>query len=454
MSISSIVQEQRRFFDAGSTRSYNFRKTALLSLRKSILANGALIEDALKKDLGKAATEIYMTETGMVLEEISFHLKHLKHWMKDKTVPTPLSQFHGKSIISPEPHGVALIMSPWNYPLQLCLAPVVGAISGGNCVVVKPSAYAANTSHAIAKILGDAFNPEHIAVIEGGRSENSALLDEKFDYIFFTGSVSVGKIVMAAASKNLTPVTLELGGKSPCIIDETANIKLAARRAAFGKVLNGGQTCVAPDYLFVHKSVKSAFIDAFKAALDEFFPNGDLTEMPSIINDKHFERVSGLMKGEKVVCGGRTDPTKRLIEATLLDDVSPDAPVMQEEIFGPVFPIMPFSDISKCIDYIKKNPKPLALYLFTNSKKTEQQVLNNCSFGGGCINDTIIHLASSQLSFGGVGDSGMGEYHGKASFDTFSHKRSIIKKFNWIDLPMRYHPYSKIKLNLIRMFLK
>ena len=269
-----------------------------------------------------------------------------------------------------------MIMSPWNYPLQLCLTPVVGAISGGNCAVVKPSAYAAATSRAIAKILGDIFDPEYIAVIEGGRKENSALLDEAFDYIFFTGSVSVGKVVMTAAAKNLTPVTLELGGKSPCIVDGSADIKLAAKRIAFGKVLNGAQTCVAPDYVFIHQSVKAQFIEAFKNALDEFFPNGDLTNMPPIINDKHFERVCGLMKNEKIVCGGNVDSQKRLIETTLLDDVSPDAPVMQEEIFGPLLPMMTFSDLTTCTNYISSHPKPLALYLFTRSKKSEAQVLN------------------------------------------------------------------------------
>ncbi|MEX1307807.1 MAG: aldehyde dehydrogenase [Eubacteriales bacterium] len=454
MSISSIVEKQRQFFATGATRSYAYRKSALLRLKTALIQNEDLLCDAMMTDLGKAPMEVYMTETGMVLEEISYHLKHLKRWMKDKTVSTPLAQFHSKSFISHEPYGVTLVMSPWNYPLQLCLAPLVGAISGGNCAVVKPSAYTAATSRAIAKILGDIYDPEYIAVIEGGRKENSALLDEAFDYIFFTGSVAVGKVVMAAASKNLTPVTLELGGKSPCIVDETANVKLAAKRIAFGKVLNGAQTCVAPDYLFVHQSVKQAFVNAFKAALLEFFPNGDLTEMPTSINDKHFDRVCGLMKNETILCGGKTDSKKRLIETTLLDDVSPDAPVMQEEIFGPLLPIMVYTDIAECIDYIRKNPKPLALYLFTQSKAIEKRVLDTCSFGGGCINDTLIHLATSQMGFGGVGNSGMGSYHGKASFDTFTHKRSIVKKYNWIDLPMRYHPYSKSKDRMIRMFLK
>ena len=454
MSITSIVEKQRAFFVSGATRSYDFRRSALLRLKAALIENETLLCDAMMQDLGKSPMEVYMSETGMVLEEISYHLKHLKKWMKDKAVPTPLAQFHSKSFISPEPYGVTLIMSPWNYPLQLCLAPLVGAISGGNCAVVKPSAYAAATSRAIAKILGDIFDPEYIAVIEGGRKENSALLDETFDYIFFTGSVAVGKVVMTAAAKNLTPVTLELGGKSPCIVDETADVKLAAKRIAFGKVLNGGQTCVAPDYLFIHHSVKATFVEAFQAALDDFFPGGDLSEMPTIINDKHFERVYGLMKDEKTLCGGNTDSKKRLIETTLLDDIRPDSPVMQEEIFGPVLPMMIYTDIGECIDYIRSHPKPLALYLFTRSKATENQILSTCSFGGGCINDTLIHLATSEMGFGGVGHSGMGSYHGKESFDAFTHQRSIVKKSNWIDLPMRYHPYTKSKMDMIRMFLK
>lgn len=395
-----------------------------------------------------------MTETGMVLDEIRYHLKHLDSWLKQKTVRTPLAQFHAKSFVVPEPHGVTLIMSPWNYPIQLCLSPLVGAISGGNCAVVKPSAYTPNTSHALAKILGETFEPRYITVIEGGREENSALLAEKFDYIFFTGSVAVGKVVMAAASKYLTPVTLELGGKSPVIVDETANIKLAARRIAFGKVLNAGQTCVAPDYLLIQESVRDAFIQVYQRALHEFFPDGDMSAMPVIVSEKHYQRVTGLMKGLKVAVGGKTDAARRFVEPTLLIDVTPEDPIMGEEIFGPLLPVITYQKIDECVDFIRSRPKPLALYLFTASKAVEKKIFDTCSFGGGCVNDTIIHLATPYMSFGGVGDSGMGSYHGKKSFETFSHQRSIVKKYTWLDLNLRYQPYTETKMKWIRKFLK
>ena len=301
MNIESFVARQRDYFESGATRPVSFRMEALRKLQKALRDNESLISAAMKSDLNKSSFESYMTETGMVLDEIRFHLKHLPRWTKTKTVRTPLAQFHAKSFVAPEPYGVALIMSPWNYPIQLCLGPVVGAISGGNCAVIKPSAYAPATSSALAKMIGETFPPEYLIVIEGGREQNYALLQEVFDYIFFTGSVAVGKTVMEAASKNLTPVTLELGGKSPVIIDETANLKIAARRLAFGKVLNAGQTCVAPDYLFVHKTVKDKFLQEFSKALKEFFPDGDMSDMPVIISDKHFQRVTRLLKGEKAV---------------------------------------------------------------------------------------------------------------------------------------------------------
>lgn len=454
MNIASIVARQRSFFESGATRSLAFRMDALKKLQKAIRENEPLINAAMKADLNKSPFETYMTETGMVLDELHFHLKHLPRWVKSKTVKTPLTQFHAKSFLSPEPYGVVLVMSPWNYPVQLCLEPVVGAISAGNCTVIKPSAYAGATSRAIAKIIRDTFPPEYIAVVEGGREENQALLEEAFDYIFFTGSVEVGKTVMAAAAKHLTPVTLELGGKSPAIVDETANIPLAAKRIAFGKVLNAGQTCVEPDYLMIHESVKDRFLEEFKKALEGFFPNGDYSEMPVIISEKHFVRVTGLIQGERVVIGGGSDPKRRFVEPTVLVDITPDSPVMQEEIFGPILPVMTYRDLDACISFIRSRPKPLAFYLFTQSGAVEKKVLDTCSFGGGCINDTIIHLANPRLGFGGVGDSGMGSYHGKLSFETFTHYRSIVKKSNWIDLPMRYHPYKEQNLNMIRMLMK
>lgn len=454
MNTKSLVALQRKYFESGATRSLEFRMTALKKLQRAIINNEAFIEAAMKLDLNKTPFETYMTETGLVLEEIRYHMKHLPKWIKNKRVKTPLVQFHAKSFVAPEPYGVTLIMSPWNYPLQLCLVPLIGAISGGNCVVIKPSAYAPETSKVVKKIISETFPSEYIAVVEGGREQNHTLLEETFDYIFFTGSVEVGKVVMAAASKNLTPVTLELGGKSPVIVDETANIKLAAKRIAFGKVLNAGQTCVEPDYLFIHKSVRDKFIQEFTKALNEFFPDGDLSEMPTIINDKHFQRITQLIKGEKAIIGGGFDESRRFIEPTVLVDIKPDSPIMQEEIFGPILPLMTYTDLNDCIRFIRGNPKPLAFYLFTSSKAVEQKILNSCSFGGGCINDTIIHIANSRMGFGGVGYSGMGSYHGKLSFDTFSHYRSIVKKYTWIDLPVRYHPYKDSNFRLLRKLMK
>lgn len=454
MNIDSLVARQRAYFESGATRPLSFRMESLRKLQKALQNNENLISEAMKSDLNKSPFEAYMTETGMVLEEIRYHLKHLPRWMRTKTVQTPITQFHAKSYMVPEPFGVALIMSPWNYPLQLCLVPVVGAISGGNCAVIKPSAYAPATSSAIAKIIGETFPPEYLVVVEGGREQNNALLEEVFDYIFFTGSVEVGKAVMEAASKNLTPVTLELGGKSPVIVDETANLTLAARRIAFGKVLNAGQTCVAPDYLLIHQSVKDRFLAEYAKELDGFFPGGDFTDMPVIISEKHFQRASKLLQGERAVIGGGIDESRRFIEPTVLTDIAPDSPIMQEEIFGPILPLMTYTELNDCIKFIRSRPSPLALYLFTESRSVEQKILDTCSFGGGCINDTIIHLANPLLGFGGVGHSGMGSYHGKLSFDTFTHYRSVVRKSTWIDLPMRYHPYTEKNFKLIRRLMK
>lgn len=454
MNFDSLIARQREYFHSGATRPLSFRMEALRKLQKALQENEDLVAKAMKSDLSKSPFESYMTETGMVLDEIRFHLKHLPRWIRTKSIPTPITQFHARSFVAPEPYGVALIMSPWNYPLQLCLEPVIGAISGGNCAVIKPSAYAPATSGAIAKIIGETFPPEYLAVVEGGREQNNALLEEAFDYIFFTGSVEVGKAVMAAAAKHLTPVTLELGGKSPVIVDETANLKLAAKRIAFGKVLNAGQTCVEPDYLLIHETVKDLFLGEYKKALLEFFPDGDMSEMPVIISEKHFRRVSRLLKGEEAVIGGGIDESRRFIEPTVLTGISPDSPVMQEEIFGPILPLITYTDLNECIRFIRSRPKPLALYLFTESRATEKKILDTCSFGGGCINDTIIHLANPQMGFGGVGYSGMGSYHGKLSFDTFTHYRSIVRKSTWIDLPMRYHPYTEKNFKLIRKLMK
>lgn len=454
MSISEIVLRQRNYFMSGATRSVEYRLIALKELKRAIKANEDLLNEALLTDLNKPAAESYLCEIGIIYDEIGYAIKHLRSWAKKQAVPTPLAQFRSKSYIAPEPYGVVLIMAPWNYPMQLCFAPLVGAIAAGNCAVIKPSAYAPATSHVVAKIVAEAFSSEYITVVEGGREENSALLEERFDYIFFTGSVAVGKIVMAAAAKYLTPVSLELGGKSPVIVDETANIEVAARRIAFGKTLNAGQTCVAPDYLFVHKSIKQQFIEKYITAIADFFPQGDYSNMPCIVNDKHFNRLIGLLDGEVVVAGGSYNSSKRFIEPTLLDKVSIQSPIMQEEIFGPILPMITYSSLQECIDFICSRPKPLALYLFTKRSECERTILESCSFGGGCINDTIVHLATPYMGFGGVGESGMGSYHGNRSFDTFSHHRSILRKRFSPDISMRYRPYTKKKSTFIRLFLK
>ena len=454
MDIHEIVESEKHFFRTGVTRGVDFRIDMLKKFRKAIIENDELISAALKADLNKQPFESYMCETGLLLEEINFHIKRLKKWSKTRRVKSGIGQLPGKSYVCPEPYGVVLIMAPWNYPVQLCLMPLVGAISAGNCAVVKPSAYAPESSRVISKLIESAFPTGFVTAVEGGRDANKALLDEPFDYIFFTGSVAVGKTVMEAAAKRLTPVTLELGGKSPIIVDETANLPLAARRIAFGKVLNAGQTCVAPDYLMIEKSVEAPFIEEYKKALADFFPDGDMSGMVRIINDKHFERVCNILDNSgSIAIGGARDAETRFIEPAVLTGVPIDSPAMQQEIFGPVLPVLPYEKLDDCIDFIRSRPKPLALYIFSENKMNQEKVLNSCSFGGGCINDTVIHLASSHMSCGGVGESGMGSYHGKKSFDTFTHYRSVLKQGK-LDVKLRYFPYKSGKEKITRMILK
>ena len=455
-SIEKAVAAQRAFFATGVTRDVTWRIGALESLRRAILAHEAELNAALKADLNKGPFESYMTEVGMVLSELGYIQRRLRSWARAKRVATPLAQFSARSFRSPEPYGVVLVMSPWNYPFQLALEPVVGAIAAGNCVIIKPSAYAPSTSQAVADLVAGCFEPEFVTVVQGGREENAALLDQEFDFIFFTGGVTVGKLVMEKASRNLTPVCLELGGKSPCIVDATADLPLAARRIVFGKYLNAGQTCVAPDYLLVQEEVRERLTALICEEIARAFGQRPL-EAPDygkIINRKHFDRLLGLMEGENILAGGQASPASLQIAPTLLGDVSPDSPIMGEEIFGPILPVFSFRQLPEAADFVAARPKPLALYLFTNSREAERLILERCSFGGGCINDTIIHLATSHMPFGGVGASGMGGYHGKASFDTFSHYRSIVRKHNWIDLPIRYRPYTPEKARWLRRFLK
>lgn len=453
--IEEIVKKEREYFKTGATLSYKFRLNALKKLKEAIIRNEKEIMNALFLDLGKSATESYMCEVGMVLSELKYAIRHLKKWIKRDRVTTPLAQFPSKSFIVKEPLGVVLVMSPWNYPFMLAIDPLIGAIGAGNCVVVKPASYAKNTSLVIKKLLGECFDERYVSVVLGGREENSALLEQRFDYIFFTGSVSVGKFVAEKASKNLTPVTLELGGKSPCVIDKTANLKISARRLAFGKFLNVGQTCVAPDYLLIEKSVKEEFLKYFKAEIVKMFGEEPLKNESygKIINEKHFNRICRLIDKDKVIFGGESDEKSQKIAPTILDNVTLDDACMKEEIFAPILPVITYEKVEEAINIISKFEKPLALYLFSTDKETINKFLNSVPYGGGCVNDTIIHLATTKMGFGGVGYSGYGSYHGKRSFLLFSHEKSIVKKSSSIDLPIRYQPYSKLKDKLIRKFL-
>lgn len=456
MEIEQLVVEQRKFFATGKTLSYDFRIDALNKLKKGIETMQEEILAALKTDLGKSAFEGYMTEVGMALDELHFVKKHLKKWMKKKRVRTSLANFRATSYRIPSPLGNVLIMSPWNYPFLLTIDPLIDALAAGNTAVVKPGSYSANVSLAIKKLVESIFPPEYVAVVLGGRAENQKLLDQKFDYIFFTGSKEVGHLVQEKASVHLTPITLELGGKSPCIVDETANLKVAAARIVFGKFLNCGQTCVAPDYLLVHASVKNQLIEYLVTEVKKQFGEKPLDNpnFGKIINHKHFERLLGLIKDETIIIGGENNPSADRIAPTILDNITLDRPVMGEEIFGPILPILTYEKDEDIETIIAANPTPLAFYLFTTRKDFADYLTHKVSFGGGCINDTIVHLASTTMPFGGVGTSGMGGYHGKFGFDTFSHYKSILNKAYTPDLVLRYQPYTKGKFKLIKWFLK
>ena len=456
MTLETIAQRQRDFFETGATLDLAFRRDALRRLHKTILDCEPKINAALQADLNKSPTETFMCETGMTLSELSFVEKHLGRWAKDRRVLTPMAQFHARSFTVPQPYGVVLIMSPWNYPFMLCMEPLIGALAAGNCCVLKPSAYSPATSAVIREIVEACFPPEYVTAVEGGRQENQALLDQKFDYIFFTGGTAVGTEVMTKAARHLTPVTLELGGKSPCIVDRTAKLDLAAKRLAFGKLLNCGQTCVAPDYLLIQREVKEEFLGHLKKWMAAMYGQDPLDNdgYVRMVNEKHFRRVMGLIDPAKVVYGGRGDPETLRIQPTILDGVTPEDPVMQEEIFGPVLPVLTFDTVEEAERFVAQRPHPLALYLFSEDRAVQRHVLHHLSFGGGCVNDTIIHLATSRMGFGGVGQSGMGSYHGKRSFDTFSHRKSIVQKSTWMDLPFRYAPYTPLGSKLLRIFLK
>lgn len=454
--MKEILQKQREFFKSGATLPPAFRLDSLRKLKSAIKNYESHIFAALYKDLGKSETESYMCEISLCLGEIDYFLKNLKKLSKDKTVPTPLSNFLAKSIIKTVPMGNVLILSPWNYPFLLSIEPLIEALAAGNTVVLKPSAYSPNTSSLIKNMLGEIFAQEYVSVITGGREENKNLLSEKFDYIFFTGSSAVGKEVLRRAAENLTPVSLELGGKSPCIVDESADIKLSARRIVFGKFLNCGQTCVAPDYILCQESILPALTAALKAETEKQFGKEPLLnpDYGKIVNDKHFKRILSLIDWRKVILGGKSDENSLKIEPTLMTDVSWSDAVMKEEIFGPILPILSYKNLNEVIQSIEDKPLPLALYIFSENKENIKNITEHCRYGGGCVNDVILHLATPYLPFGGVGESGMGCYHGKFGFETFSRKKSILDKSTLIDIALRYQPYTGLKKYLLKFFLK
>ncbi|MCH5284420.1 MAG: aldehyde dehydrogenase [Akkermansiaceae bacterium] len=454
--IKDLVRSQRAYYNTGETRSLKFRRSALARLRGALRAWEPRIKEALYLDLGKSGVESYMCELGMCLASLSEASSHLKRWMKPRRVSTPLSQFPGSSRVIPEPYGVVLIISPWNYPLLLSLDPLISAIAAGNCCILKPSRQTPHVAGVMAEMLSLIFPREYVAVVQGGGDFSDELLEQEFDYIFFTGSPRVGRKVMAAAAKHLTPVTLELGGKSPCIVDETTPLALAARRIAFGKVTNAGQTCVAPDYLLIHHGVQEEFVAEFTRAVHEMLGEQPLQnpDYVHIINASHFERLCGLMQDVRVCSGGGADPDTLLIEPTLLGDVKPESACMQEEIFGPLLPMITYEELSEVERFINARPKPLACYIFTSRSKTRERLLRSISSGGVCVNDTVVHLAVPSLPFGGVGESGMGAYHGRHGFNTFSHDKGVLCRGTWPDLPFRYMPWTRFKERLLRFFLR
>lgn len=457
MNIDQILESQKKYFRSGATLPVDFRIAMLKKLYQTIKKYENEIGEALTKDLGKSDFEGFMCEVGLVLTEISYMIRHTRKFAREKTVYTPLAQFASRSYKKPSPYGNVLIMSPWNYPFLLTIDPLVDAIAAGNTAIVKPSAYSPATSAVIEKIIKECFDPEYVAVVTGGRKENAALLEKKFDFVFFTGSQSVGKEVLRHTAETLTPAVLELGGKSPCIVDSSAKLKLAAKRIVFGKYLNCGQTCVAPDYILCQKSVKDEFVKEICKQIKKQYGENPLQnpDYGKIINEKHFDRLCGLINPEKTVLGGDYNKETLQIAPTVLDNVTWEDAVMQEEIFGPIMPILTFETMDEVYDLLADKAKPLALYIFSEDKRTIREVTECCRYGGGCVNDCIIHLATSEMAFGGVGESGMGGYHGKDGFDAFSHTKSIVDKKTWMDLPMRYQPYDRgIYGKLLKMFLK
>ena len=453
--MNELLANQRRYFHEGHTRSFQKRKDALVQLRKQIKRYEAQICQALQEDLGKSETEAYMTEIGLTIAEINYALKHLRRWMHPKRRSTPLANFPARQKIFYEPYGAVLILAPWNYPFLLSLSPLVGALAAGNCCILKPSELAPATATLLAQLVSEVLPPELVSVVNGDVATSQALLEEKFDYIFYTGNGNVGKYVMEKAAQHLTPVTLELGGKSPVIVTRTAPLRLAARRIVFGKFLNCGQTCIAPDYILVENAVKEKLVGLLQEEIEKMYGKTPLSnpDYGKIVNRRHFERICRLIDPEKVVSGGETDESSLRIAPTLLDNIASTDAVMQEEIFGPLLPILCVENIEEAIRFVQTRPRPLALYLFTSARALTRKVLRDLSFGGGCVNDVISHIASINLPFGGVGASGMGAYHGAESFATFSHKKSVVLRGTWLDPTLRYPPYTSLKQRILRWFL-
>ncbi len=455
--IQALLEKQRAYYRTGATIPVSFRMAQLKKLYSAVKRHEKQIGDALKSDLGKSHYEGFMCESGLALSEISYMLRHVRGFARRRTVWTPLAQFASHSYKQPVPYGNTLIMSPWNYPFLLTIDPLADAIAAGNTAIVKPSAYSPATSAVVAEIIAECFPPEYVAVVTGGRAENAALLDQPFDMVFFTGSQAVGREVLRRCAEHLTPAVLELGGKSPCIVDETADIPLAARRIVFGKYLNCGQTCVAPDYILCHRSVQEQFVREVVRQVKKQYGEKPLenADYGRIINDKHFQRLCGLIDPEKTVLGGERDARTCRIAPTVMTDVTREDAVMGEEIFGPIMPILTYDSFEDVVDDLKGRDKPLALYLFSSDKARIRRVREELSYGGGCINDVVIHLATSSMGFGGVGASGMGAYHGRAGFEAFSHTKSIVDKKMWLDLPMRYQPCkSRLYELLLHVFLR
>ncbi len=454
--LQNILTQQREYFNSGKTLPVDNRIAALKRLKNTLQNHEAEIYRALASDLGKSPTETDMCELGMVYSELTHMCRHIRKYSRRRGVRTPLAQFAARSYVLPVPRGVTLIMSPWNYPLMLSLEPLIDALAAGNTAVLKPSAYAPETSRILQNLVSEAFEPGLVSVVTGGREENQQLLEQTFDYIFFTGSASVGREVLRCAAPRLTPVSLELGGKSPCIVDETADLELAARRIVFGKFLNCGQTCVAPDYICCHASVAEPLLAALKREIIRQFGENPLEnpDYGKIVNHRHYARLTGLRDGSPVFFGGAENPRTLQIAPALLYPCSWDAPVMGEEIFGPLLPVLTYRSLDQLLQRLCAQPHPLALYIFSRDREAIRRVTEQCPFGGGCVNDTVIHLATSRMGFGGVGQSGMGAYHGKTGFDAFSHYKSIVDKKLWIDLPMRYQPYRPLFRKMIRWFLR